>query len=64
MDRQTLDSDALESLASARAGALKTALLEIDKGLAERVIIQENTTVSKENDEPMEMKITLGSKQN
>ena len=63
IDRQTLENNALDNLASARANALKTALVKIDEGLNERVVIKENTAISKEDGESIEMKVTLSSKQ-
>ena len=62
IDAQVVDEQKLNELATARAEALKTALLAIDADLQDRVLIAENATVTRQDGESIEMQITLGSK--
>lgn len=59
---QVVDPQALAELATARASVLKTALLTIDTKLQDRVLIAENTNVTRKDGESIEMLIKLGSK--
>jgi len=58
---QVIDDNDLAALASARSEALRTALLAIDESLQERVLITENVAVTRKDEQPIKMKITLGS---
>jgi hypothetical protein len=62
INSQVLDENDLAGLATARAETLKTALLAIDANLQERVLIAENSTVTRLEGESIEMQITLGGK--
>ena len=59
---QSVTEQDLSSLASARAMALKTALVAIDKSLQERVSIADNLAVTGEPGAPVKMAVKLGSK--
>jgi hypothetical protein len=62
IDAQVVDPQELSELATARAEALKTALIAIDENLQDRVLIAENTSATRQDGESIEMQITLGSK--
>ena len=62
IELQELDGDALQQLASARAAALKTALLALDANLGERIETGASTEVTAQADDTVEMKITLTGK--
>lgn len=62
IDLQLVGEQDLAELATARAIALRTALLAIDTKLQDRVLIAENTTTTGKEGEPIEMKVKLGSK--
>ena len=62
IDLQAVDSAVLDGLASARAEALKSALLAVDADLQPRISIAENAAVTREEDEPIKMKIELTGK--
>jgi hypothetical protein len=61
IDLQVVDENDLAALASARSESLKTALLAIDETLRERVLVVDNKAVTREEDQSIEMKVTLGS---
>jgi hypothetical protein len=62
IDSQVIGENDLAILASARAETLKAALLAIDVNLQERVLIAENVAVTREDDEPVKMNVTLSGK--
>jgi hypothetical protein len=62
INSQILGENDLAGLATARAEALKTALLAIDANLQDRVLIAENRTVTRLEGGAVEMQITLGGK--
>lgn len=62
IDAQIVNAQDLAGLATARAEALKTALLAIDITLQDRILLVENTIVTRQDGESIEMKITLGGK--
>jgi hypothetical protein len=62
IDSQIIGENDLAILASARAETLKAALLSIDVNLQERVLIAENVAVTREDDEPVKMNVTLSGK--
>jgi hypothetical protein len=57
-----IDDSELAALASARAEALRTALLAIDATLQDRVRITESQAITPAADEPIQMKLTLKSR--
>ena len=59
---QVIDENDLATLASARAEALKAALLALDANLQERVLIAENLAVTRAEGEAVKMKVTLSGK--
>jgi hypothetical protein len=62
INAQIVNAQDLAGLATARAEALKTALLAIDITLQDRILLVENTIVTRQDGESIEMKITLGGK--
>jgi hypothetical protein len=58
---QTLNQNDLDTLANARAQALKSALLAIDPALQERVIILDSMQITKPENQLIEMDINLGA---
>ena len=58
---QVIDDSDLVALANARAEALKTALLAINAELQARVQITESQEITRAQDEPIQMKVTLAS---
>jgi len=61
IDQQPLGDDDLAALATARAQSLKTAIIAIDPTLQERLVIDETVALDRDDDEPIRMKVTLGS---
>jgi hypothetical protein len=62
IDSRVIDENDLASLATARAEALKTALLAIDESLQNRVLITENKAITREDGGSIEMQVILGAK--
>jgi hypothetical protein len=62
IDSQAIDENDLARLATARAEALKTALLAIDESLQDRVLIAENKAITREDAGAIEMQVTLDAK--
>ena len=62
IELQEVQQSDLDTLANARAEALKTALLAIDVGLQERVSIDEIQAITRAQDEPIKMQISLAGK--
>ena len=62
INAQVIDENDLAGLASARAEALKAAMLAIDINLQERVLIAENLAVTRAEDEAVKMNVTLSGK--
>ena len=59
---QVVNAQDLSELATARAEALRAALLAIDENLQDRVLIAENATATRQDGASIEMQITLGGK--
>ncbi len=57
---QAIDESVLAALASARAQALKSALIGLDDTLQDRILITENTAVTRGEEDEFRMKVSLG----
>ena len=62
IDLQPLPATGLSNLALARAENTRSAILENDASLAERIDLTETTTIEKKSDEPIKMKVTLATR--
>jgi hypothetical protein len=62
IDSRVIDENDLASLATARAEALKMALLAITDSLQDRVLITENKAITRDDGGSIEMQVKLGAK--
>jgi len=59
---QTIEEADLTALASARAESLRSSLIAIDINLQEQILIADNQAITRSDEEPIRMKVTLSGK--